>query len=84
MFMNVVVSVLKVAPSVIVETVEEALAADLVVTVTPGRNILFPEGSLRPGQHVSLRATDFPGSHSSVPCAPTCTSACMRLAFSHK
>src|SRR4051794_18744487 len=33
---------------------EEALAADRVVTVTPGNEVLFPEGSLRPGQHVSL------------------------------
>lgn len=40
---------------------EEALAADLVVTVTPGREILFPEGSLRPGQHVSLMGADGPG-----------------------
>ena len=40
---------------------EEALAADLVVTVTPGREVLFPEGSLRPGQHVSLMGADGPG-----------------------
>lgn len=39
----------------------EALACDLVVTVTPGREILFPEGSLRPGQHVSLMGADGPG-----------------------
>jgi hypothetical protein len=36
---------------------EEALAADLVVTVTPGREILFEEGSLRPGQHASTSMT---------------------------
>ena len=42
-------------------SLEEALAADLVVTVTPGRDILFPEGSLRPGQHVSLMGADGPG-----------------------
>jgi ornithine cyclodeaminase/alanine dehydrogenase-like protein (mu-crystallin family) len=40
---------------------EEALAADLVVTVTPGREILLPEGSLRAGQHVSLMGADGPG-----------------------
>jgi alanine dehydrogenase len=40
---------------------EEALAADLLVTVTPGREILLGEGSLRPGQHVSLMGADGPG-----------------------
>jgi ornithine cyclodeaminase/alanine dehydrogenase-like protein (mu-crystallin family) len=40
---------------------EEALAADLVVTVTPGNEVLFPLGSLRPGQHVSLMGADGPG-----------------------
>ncbi|HET7648226.1 MAG TPA: ornithine cyclodeaminase family protein [Gaiellaceae bacterium] len=40
---------------------EQALAADLVVTVTPGREVLFGEGSLRPGQHVSLMGADGPG-----------------------
>jgi alanine dehydrogenase len=40
---------------------EEALAADLVVTVTPGHEVLLPEGSLRPGQHVSLMGADGPG-----------------------
>jgi alanine dehydrogenase len=38
-----------------------ALAADIVVTVTPGKEILFPAGSLRPGQHVSLMGADGPG-----------------------
>ncbi|MGZ4389330.1 MAG: ornithine cyclodeaminase family protein, partial [Gaiellaceae bacterium] len=42
-------------------TREEALAADLLVTVTPGREVLLPEGSLRPGQHVSLMGADGPG-----------------------
>ena len=42
-------------------TREEALAADLVATVTPGREILFAAGSLRPGQHVSLMGADGPG-----------------------
>ena len=40
---------------------DEALAADIVATVTPGRQIIFPEGSLRPGQHVSLMGADGPG-----------------------
>jgi alanine dehydrogenase len=40
---------------------EEALGAEAVVTVTPGREILFPPGSLRPGQHVSLMGADGPG-----------------------
>jgi alanine dehydrogenase len=39
----------------------EALAADLVVTVTPGREIVLGEGALRPGQHVSLMGADGPG-----------------------
>jgi ornithine cyclodeaminase/alanine dehydrogenase-like protein (mu-crystallin family) len=40
---------------------DEALAADLLVTVTPGREVLLAEGSLRPGQHVSLMGADGPG-----------------------
>jgi alanine dehydrogenase len=40
---------------------DEALAADVVVTVTPGKEIVFGEGSLRPGQHVSLMGADGPG-----------------------
>jgi ornithine cyclodeaminase/alanine dehydrogenase-like protein (mu-crystallin family) len=40
---------------------EEALAADAVVTVTPGKEIVFAEGSLRPGQHASLMGADGPG-----------------------
>ena len=43
------------------ESLEQALAADTVVTVTPGREILFRSGSLRPGQHVSLMGADGPG-----------------------
>jgi ornithine cyclodeaminase/alanine dehydrogenase-like protein (mu-crystallin family) len=39
----------------------DALGADVVVTVTPGGEVLFPEGSLRPGQHVSLMGADGPG-----------------------
>jgi ornithine cyclodeaminase/alanine dehydrogenase-like protein (mu-crystallin family) len=40
---------------------EEALAADLVVTMTPGHEVLLPSGSLRAGQHVSLMGADGPG-----------------------
>jgi len=40
---------------------DEALAADLLVTVTPGKSILLDEGSLRPGQHASLMGADGPG-----------------------
>ena len=40
---------------------EDALGADVVVTVTPGKEILLPEGALRPGQHVSLMGADGPG-----------------------
>ncbi|MGH2995477.1 MAG: ornithine cyclodeaminase family protein [Gaiellaceae bacterium] len=39
----------------------EALAADVVATVTPGREILFEPGSLHAGQHVSLMGADGPG-----------------------
>src|SRR5205085_8101004 len=44
-----------------VVTRAEALAAPVVVTVTPGREPVFAEGSLRPGQHVSLMGADGPG-----------------------
>jgi ornithine cyclodeaminase/alanine dehydrogenase-like protein (mu-crystallin family) len=40
---------------------DEALTADIVVTVTPGHEPLFADGSLRPGQHVSLMGADGPG-----------------------
>ena len=40
---------------------EQALAADVVVTVTPGHEALFGPGSLRAGQHVSLVGADGPG-----------------------
>jgi alanine dehydrogenase len=42
-------------------SLEEALAADLLATVTPGREVLLRPGSLRPGQHVSLMGADGPG-----------------------
>jgi alanine dehydrogenase len=40
---------------------EEALGADLIVTMTPGHEVLLPPGSLREGQHVSLMGADGPG-----------------------
>jgi alanine dehydrogenase len=39
----------------------EALAADVIATVTPGAEILFPTGSLHGGQHASLMGADGPG-----------------------
>jgi alanine dehydrogenase len=42
-------------------THEEALAADLLATVTPGHEIVLAEGALRPGQHASLMGADGPG-----------------------
>jgi ornithine cyclodeaminase/alanine dehydrogenase-like protein (mu-crystallin family) len=42
-------------------TRDEALAAAVVVTVTPGAEILFPPESLQPGQHASLMGADGPG-----------------------
>ena len=40
---------------------EEAFSAELLVTVTPGHEVVLPAGSLRPGQHVSLMGADGPG-----------------------
>lgn len=42
-------------------SLQEALAADLLVTVTPGHEVLLGDGSLAPGQHVSLMGADGPG-----------------------
>jgi alanine dehydrogenase len=39
----------------------EALACEVVVTVTPGADVLYPEDSLEAGQHVSLMGADGPG-----------------------
>jgi len=39
----------------------EALASEVVVTVTPGAEVLYPDGSLEAGQHVSLMGADGPG-----------------------
>ncbi len=40
---------------------EEALSAELLVTVTPGHEIVLAEGTLQPGQHASLMGADGPG-----------------------
>jgi len=40
---------------------EEALASDVVATVTPGHEVLYPSGALRAGQHISLMGADGPG-----------------------
>jgi alanine dehydrogenase len=45
----------------VAESLEAALTSDLVITVTPGHEVLFGAGSLRPGQHVSLMGADGPG-----------------------
>jgi alanine dehydrogenase len=45
----------------VAETSADALGADVVVTVTPGREVLFERESLHPGQHVSLMGADGPG-----------------------
>jgi alanine dehydrogenase len=45
----------------VAQTREEALAAGVVATVTPGAEIVFPEGALSPRQHVSLMGADGPG-----------------------
>ena len=42
-------------------SLREALASDLLVTVTPGSEILLGDGALAPGQHVSLMGADGPG-----------------------
>jgi ornithine cyclodeaminase/alanine dehydrogenase-like protein (mu-crystallin family) len=45
----------------IASNAEEALASDIVATITPGYEVLYPAGSLVPGQHVSLMGADGPG-----------------------
>jgi alanine dehydrogenase len=42
-------------------SLDEALTADLIVTMTPGHELIVGEGVLRPGQHVSLMGADGPG-----------------------
>jgi alanine dehydrogenase len=45
----------------VVATREKALAADLLVTMTPGHEVLLPVDTLEAGQHVSLMGADGPG-----------------------
>ena len=45
----------------VADSLAHALACDAVITVTPGHEVLYPTGSLRPGQHVSLMGADGPG-----------------------
>ena len=45
----------------VVGSLEDALSADLVVTMTPGHEVVIGEETLRPGQHVSLMGADGPG-----------------------
>lgn len=45
----------------VADSLEHALGCDLVITVTPGRDVLFGPGTLRAGQHVSLMGADGPG-----------------------
>jgi alanine dehydrogenase len=40
---------------------DEALASPVVVTVTPGREVVFDDGALARGQHASLMGADGPG-----------------------
>src|SRR5919109_4593199 len=39
----------------------EALTCEVVITVTPGAEVLYAGGSLEAGQHVSLMGADGPG-----------------------
>ena len=45
----------------VASTAAEALACEVVITVTPGAEVLYAAGSLEPGQHVSLMGADGPG-----------------------
>jgi len=45
----------------VARSVEDALAADIVVTVTPGHGTLIGDTTLGAGQHVSLMGADGPG-----------------------
>lgn len=42
-------------------SLDEALACDVIATVTPGREPVIPWLTLKPGQHVSLMGADGPG-----------------------
>ena len=45
----------------VASSARDALACEVVITVTPGAHVLYEEGSLEPGQHVSLMGADGPG-----------------------
>jgi alanine dehydrogenase len=45
----------------VASSLDEALGADIVVTVTPGHTTLIGDDTLRPGQHISLMGADGPG-----------------------
>jgi len=45
----------------VARSAKDALACDVVITVTPGREVLYDLDSLQPGQHVSLMGADGPG-----------------------
>jgi len=45
----------------VASSAEEALSCEVVVTVTPGAEPLYTDGSLEAGQHVSLMGADGPG-----------------------
>jgi len=45
----------------VARSADEALVCEVVITVTPGASVLYEEGSLEPGQHVSLMGADGPG-----------------------
>ena len=44
----------------VASSAEDALACEVVITVTPGAEVLYPDGSLEAGQHVSLMGADGP------------------------
>ncbi len=45
----------------VARSAEEALACEVVITVTPGAAVLYEDGSLEAGQHISLMGADGPG-----------------------
>lgn len=49
------------ASATIAASLEQALACDIVATVTPGREPIFRAGMLRPGQHACLMGADGAG-----------------------
>ena len=49
------------APSVAAEPGRRRSPRDIVATVTPGHELVYVEGSLLPGQHISLMGADGPG-----------------------